>query len=172
MRSPEPFLKGLKLLASEIDISEIKVKLVGNMKGFENLIGKYGLENIVEMTGILPREEAHRHLLSADVLLLIDAPSETPSVFLPSKLVEYIFMNKPILAITPEGTSADVIQATHTGASVSPNDIIGIKNLIKNYYELFRTSKLEISPDAKEVNRYTARQCTKEMHELIGELIN
>jgi glycosyltransferase involved in cell wall biosynthesis len=172
MRSPEPFLKGLKLLASEIDISGIKVKLVGNMKGFENLIKKYDLENIVEITGIVPREEAHRHLLEADILLLIDAPSETPSIFLPTKLVDYISMNKPILAITPEGTSADVIHATHTGAVVSPHDIIGIKNCIKNYCELYRTSKLEVSPDAKEINRYTAQQCTKEMHELIEELIN
>lgn len=170
IRSPELFLKALGLLGSEIDISKIHVKLVGNMKGFEHLIEKYGLENIVEMTGVVSREEANMHLQSADVLLLIDAPSDTPSVFLPTKLVEYTFMNKPILAITPAGTSADVVKATNTGIVVSPLDISCIKNRIKEYYELYQKSNLTISPDMNEISRYTAQHCTQEMYEIIEEL--
>ena len=170
IRSPEPFFKALDLLTYEIDISNIHVKLVGNMKGFEHLIEKYGLENVVEMTGVVSREEANMHLNSADVLLLIDAPSDTPSVFLPTKLVDYIFMDKPILAITPVGTSADVVKATNTGTVVSPLDISSIKNRIKEYYERYQESNLTISPNFNEICRYTAQQCAKDMYEIIEEL--
>ena len=48
-------------------------------------------------------------MAEADLLLVIDAPSEL-SVFLPSKLVEYIGASAPIMGITPPGTSASLIR--------------------------------------------------------------
>lgn len=45
---------------------------------------------------------------SADLLLNIDAPAET-SVFLPSKLVDYIGAGRPIFGITPPGAAAGLI---------------------------------------------------------------
>jgi glycosyltransferase involved in cell wall biosynthesis len=45
---------------------------------------------------------------SADLLLVIDAPFER-SVFLPSKLIDYIGAARPILAITPPGPAAELV---------------------------------------------------------------
>jgi hypothetical protein len=45
---------------------------------------------------------------SADLLLNIDAPATT-SVFLPSKLIDYIGAGQPIFGITPAGTAAKLI---------------------------------------------------------------
>ena len=42
-------------------------------------------------------------------LLVIDAPSRRDSVFLPSKLVDYIGARRPVWAITPPGTVADLV---------------------------------------------------------------
>ena len=44
---------------------------------------------------------------SADLLLIVDAPGEI-SVFLPSKLVDYIGAGRPICALTPPGAAARV----------------------------------------------------------------
>ena len=43
------------------------------------------------------------------MLLILDAPFKI-SVFFPSKLVDYIGANKPILAITPEGSCAEIVR--------------------------------------------------------------
>ena len=43
------------------------------------------------------------------MLLILDAPFDI-SVFFPSKLVDYIGAQKPILAITPEGSCADIVR--------------------------------------------------------------
>ncbi|MGB9115066.1 MAG: hypothetical protein WCC91_07235 [Bradyrhizobium sp.] len=45
---------------------------------------------------------------SADLLLNIDAPAAT-SVFLPSKLIDYVGAGRPIFGITPAGTAAGLI---------------------------------------------------------------
>jgi len=47
-------------------------------------------------------------MVTADALLLIDAPSEF-NIFFPSKLADYIGAGRPILGITPPGTSAKII---------------------------------------------------------------
>lgn len=44
----------------------------------------------------------------ADLLMVIDAPGSS-SVFLPSKLIDYLGAGRPVLGITPAGTAADVI---------------------------------------------------------------
>ncbi len=45
----------------------------------------------------------------AAALLVIDAPSEVDSVFLPSKLIDYIGVRRPVWGITPPGVCADLI---------------------------------------------------------------
>jgi len=46
---------------------------------------------------------------SADLLLNIDAPFKN-SIFLPSKLVDYIGAERPVLGISPTGTASRVIR--------------------------------------------------------------
>src|SRR6185312_7698921 len=63
-------------------------------------------------------EESLRLMCTADALLIIDAPFEH-NVFFPSKLVEYLWARRPILALTPPGTSADIVTAAG-GMATSP----------------------------------------------------
>ena len=57
---------------------------------------------------------------SADLLLNIDAPAAT-SVFLPSKLIDYIGAGRPIFGITPAGTAARLIQSLAAGLPTRPS---------------------------------------------------
>jgi hypothetical protein len=70
---------------------------------------------------------------SADYLLLVEAPPKllTGSIFLPSKLVDYLGSGKLILGITPlHGTSARVLAETgHIACDVEDSE--GIYRLLK-----------------------------------------
>ena len=173
IRSPEPFLKALSMLRDqECTGEEIKVKLIGGVNDkLRCLISKYGLEDVVEAIGMIPHKDVLSHLYTADMLLLIDAPTDGPSPFLPIKLLEYIPVGKPILAITPfEGASADVVRSTKTGVIISPNDVSGIKDEIKKFYQQYRSSKLEIKPRWNEIKKYSANRCTKILAGVLEEL--
>lgn len=72
-------------------------------------VSELGIGSIVAFHGTVGYLDSLRYAAEADVLLLIDAPSDL-SVFLPSKIVDYLMLKKPILALTPpEGASTDVL---------------------------------------------------------------
>lgn len=170
-RSPEPLFKALKLLKDGNGIrGKMEVKLIGYIGEFTRLISKYELDEVVSVINTVPRKEVFFHLYNSDVLLLIDAPSREPSVFLPSKLVEYLFTGKPILAITPEGASADVVRETKTGIVVPPDDIKGIKNALRDLYNMYLNSNLKINPDWDEINKYSAERCTELLVKAMREI--
>lgn len=164
VRSPEPILKALKLLKEEESINgKIEIDLIGYIGNFKHLISKYGLNDVIHVINTMPRRDVFSRLFNSDVLLLINAPAigDKPSVFLPSKLVEYFFIGKPILAITPEGASADAVRATKTGVVVSPDDIEGIKNALRGLYNMYLNSNFKLNPDWDEINKYSAERCSE-----------
>lgn len=172
IRSPEPLFKALRLLDDEEDItSKIIVRLIGSIGRFRHLISKYKLNQIVYVIDTLPRKDLFTYLFDSDILLLIDAPSDGPSIFLPVKLIEYIAMKKPILAITPEGASADVVRLTKTGVVIPPADVEGIKDAIKNYYEQYKMANLKITPNLIEIEKYSAKNYAKTLVTIIEGLI-
>jgi len=169
-RSPEPFLKALKGL--DKDVREgIKVRFIGSIGKFKYLISKYKLDDIIEVVDTIPRKNVFIELFNSDILLMIDAPSTKESMFLPSKLLEYINTKKPILAITPEGASSSLINSTKTGIIVSPENIDEIKNAIKYYYDLYHRSELKIEPDWSEIEKYSAKNCAKKLDQILKKVI-
>ena len=174
LRSPESLFRALKIIRDQQpDIAKnLCVNLAGSMPQFIPLVAQYQLEDIVKCTGLLPREDALNQLANSQVLLLIDAPSGVPSIFLPAKLVEYIAFHKPILAITPPGTSADLIAATNTGIVVDPGDITGLVQAIIHYYRLHQADRLQIQPDLGEINRYSATHYAERLAKVLNGLVS
>ena len=64
---------------------------------------------LVTMRGQVPYRASLQLARDAAALMVIDAPSATDSVFLPSKLIDYIGVRRPVWAITPPGTVADLV---------------------------------------------------------------
>jgi glycosyltransferase involved in cell wall biosynthesis len=82
-------------------------------------------------------EESLRLMVEADALLVVDAPAKR-SVFLPSKLVEYLGAGPPILAITPPGTSANLMTRLG-GTAISPEDTEGIGRALEKLIDGLRS---------------------------------
>jgi glycosyltransferase involved in cell wall biosynthesis len=112
-RGPEPLFHALSILGqTQPDLlAQIRVELVGDTP-VRFLNSDYLRALPSETVRIIPSVGYRQSLAlmqSADLLLNIDAPFER-SVFLPSKLVDYIGAGRPIFGITPPGTAARLIQ--------------------------------------------------------------
>jgi glycosyltransferase involved in cell wall biosynthesis len=113
IRTPEPLLRALAALAAQRPLThELRVTFVGTpVPAYVRLAADLGLDGIVEFSGRVPFAESARIAAAADVLLVIDAPADD-NLFLPSKLIDYLPLGKPILGLTPaSGATADVLGA-------------------------------------------------------------
>lgn len=113
IRTPESFLNGLAAVHRESPLTgRLSVTFVGAaMSGYSMLADRLGLNSVVTFTGRVSPRQAMHEAASAGALLLIDGPSsDGPSLFLPSKLIDYLPRRRPIIGITPlKGPSADLL---------------------------------------------------------------
>ena len=173
-RSPEPIFRALSLMGAPADLNKtLEIRFIGYMdQKYKDMVNQYCLEEVVKIIDVVPKVEAEKLLAASNGLLLIDALSDSVSEFLPSKLIEYIFSGKPILAIAQEGASADVIRATNTGTVINYKDIARIKEILKIYSDPALRKQQVFSPNYQEIEKYHAENCTKQLIHVFEEMIS
>jgi hypothetical protein len=121
----------------------------------------------------VPYQESLDLMSSADGLLVIDAPSDL-SVFLPSKLIDYIGSGRPILGITPAGTASNLI-CEMGGQVADPRAVDQVSNQLVKFIQLLRDRRQEITPRVwgnPDVRRtYEVGRVASEFMELLNEYI-
>ena len=172
-RTPMPLLQALaELNRAEPLANSLEVILSGeNNLPYMESVTSLGLAESVRCQDSVPFLESQRLAASADVLLVIDAPSDGASVFLPSKLVDYLMFEKPILGITPpEGSSADLLRRGDCSV-VPPGDIQGIAAAVKALLEDWRAGRLGVSGRFREMARgYEVTETTRVLDAIIRQI--
>lgn len=172
IRTPECLLHGLNLL-DENQRNQIEVSLIGpNARRFSSLVNQLNLNDIVKLQGPISYEMSEQLTADADVLLVIDAPSDNESVFLPSKLVDYLAFRKPILGLTPlHGASAELLECLNCPV-VSPTDSENCAHVIVQMIQKWKDGNLHVSQAFEETAaRYDIRQTTKMMDNILLDLV-
>lgn len=133
-RTPRPIFEAIRQLLEDGSIAsnDIRVKLVGDCKHLngtpiEDLIGEYGLGSVVEVYGQAPHGEALKIVGKSHLSLLL-APKQPYQI--PAKAYEYMGIGTPILALTEEGATQELVNGAGAGGAVHPEDIEGIKAFI------------------------------------------
>lgn len=141
-RSPAPLFEALRRLleAEPATLEGVRFELVGG-KG-EGQLESAGFGSLPEGL-VLSRPsvkylESLRLMESSDGLLVIDAPAEL-SVFLPSKLIDYVGAARPVFGITPPGAAAGLIRRLG-GWVADPSDASAVAETLKSFLAFLRAS--------------------------------
>ena len=150
-RTPAPLLHALALLQTRTSYSkDLRIDLVGeNALTFTPLVRELNLQDVVDIRDRVQYHEGLQAMADADVLLLIDAPAEGGGIFLPSKLIDYLMYEKPILGITPTSGPAATILRRLEYPVVDPRDIEGICSVIDQLILLHKSHRLHASLNHK-----------------------
>lgn len=111
-RSPILLLEAIDLVVRKFGVSNFIVKVFGKGKSIltDALKEFPAAERHVVHVCDLKYSDALRKMETLDMLLLFDAPMAPPSIYLPSKLVDYLGAKRPVFAITPEGASSNLVR--------------------------------------------------------------
>lgn len=130
LRTIEFFLEALKAFK----LQNIEFHFYGKIKESElKLINQYSLHNIVKVYSQVPYLESLNIILSADYLMVVDAPLDN-SPFFPSKLADYLGAKKPIIALTPKNSAThDILKNVNNANFIASSDSIEeIKHILQN----------------------------------------
>lgn len=170
-RTPSALLHALASLHRRQSLTgTLELVLMGpEVQEYRRDVARLGLDSIVRLEPRRPRDEAVRVAADADVLLVIDAPSAGPSVFLPSKLVDYLAFRTPILGLTPTpGASANLL--TRLGFAVAPpDDQTAIAANLQVLLERWRSGTLDVPPSFDEVAaEFDIRRTTAQLEAILA----
>jgi hypothetical protein len=173
-RNPENLWKALdELLLEEKDLAEnLEIKLIGAVDfSVREMLAKYRLENYTSMIPYLPHTKVIKIQQAAQVLLLIINNTPNAKMVTTGKIFEYISSGRPVLCVGPvAGDAAGIISETNSGISVDQQDLKSIKTAIKNYYLLYKQAKLK--SESKDISKYTRRNLTKKLAEILDDMIS
>ncbi len=135
------FLSALRDLHDEHPelASEIKVIFAGAFGGqLRTLLKEWKLEEFVETVGYVSHNESVKRLFESHILLLTLNAEPGMELIYPGKLFEYLAAGKTILALVPEGATADFVRTMGAGIVVTPDDVAGIKQAIFDLYGQYK----------------------------------
>ena len=146
LRTPTALLRAIAKLNAEQPLDgTLDLTCIGPfVTEFAREAKALGIDRIVHFRDRVTSAEAQSIAAAADVLLVIDAPTRGPSPFLPSKLIDYLPLRKPILGITPlQGASAALL--TRAGGFVAaPDDEAAIRIALTRVLARWREGALGV----------------------------
>jgi glycosyltransferase involved in cell wall biosynthesis len=165
-----PLLRALAELNTREPLAGVlEVLFVGpRVDRFERDAARLGLTGFVRFHDRVPNTEAAEVAAAADVLLVLDAPSDGPSVFLPSKLIDYLAFGKPILGVTPErGATARLLRRLECPVA-PPDDVAAISAALADLVRRHRDGTLAVADSFDRVAaEFDIAQTTGLLHDVL-----
>ncbi len=134
------------------------------------LVKQWNLEEMVRSAGYVPHHESIELLLKSHVLLL--TLNDEPGVDLtyPGKLFEYLAARRTILALVPEGATADLIRELDAGRIVPPDDVEAIKKAVLELYNYYKQGN-SLSRTYDNLQEFERRTLTQRLAQCLDAML-
>ena len=171
LRTPEALLHAVAQLNSESPLpGKLELEFIGaDMDTYARLASRLGLDRLVTFSPRVPPPAARAKAATADLLLVIDAAGPT-SLFLPSKLIDYLPLRRPILGLTPPvGPSADLIRELGYRV-VAPDDAAAIAAVLRELLKAHAAGRLVASLQHDSVaERFSIARTTRRFADVLEQ---
>jgi hypothetical protein len=170
-----PFFRALQELVGEDEElrSRLRVNFVGTKRGkYDGFIAQHALGRHVRYIDYVPHTTSLQYLSESDILFLCQIPvSESASSKLSGKLFEYLYMRKPILALTLPGLTTEILSRSGLGTVVHPHDQPGIKRALRELYLRHKVGQLPAVIDDKSLDQFNRIHQTRSLSQIFDQLV-
>jgi glycosyltransferase involved in cell wall biosynthesis len=153
---------------------KIQVDLVGYLEEeYKDWIIQNQLGGVIKSWGYREHNSSINFLLKSHLLLhLIGSNGNFWKGVVTGKLFEYLASGKPILSLAPpQGEVEKIIQQAKSGWVFNPQDHQGIKNKLKESYELFLKGELKVEQDKLFIQEFERKRLTHKLSSVFEKCI-
>lgn len=149
-REPHRLFEALALLNGRIGIQgRFKAVFVGeDTAHYQELADSLGINDVVELLPSMPYQKCQQMISESDLLLVLDAP-KTEGIFLPTKLIEYLAHQKPVLGLTEPGSTVNEVLKECDLAFADQNNSGEIAQVIEKLILLWEAGSWGVSDASK-----------------------
>lgn len=170
-----PFFRAVRELLDEDDDirSHLRVNFVGTKQGkYKEYIRQHQLDSHVRYIAYVPHAISLQYLAESDALFLCQIPVyESASTKLSGKLFEYLYMRKPILALTLPGLTAEILSRSGLSVVVDPNDQPGIRQAIRKLYRQHKANQTHPIADEAYLDGFNRIRQTQGLSRIFNQLV-
>ena len=178
-RTPKPLFKALEILSDTEPelLQRFRFEIVGDVH--ELNLEQMGLSQLPDgLVVFRPRvnyTDSLSMMTSASGLMVIDAPvpKNSQSVFLPSKLIEYVGADRPIIGLTPPGTAANLISRLG-GWVADPGSTDEVATVVRQFLAFVWDNRHELETGwgrAEVREEFEAETVASKFHDVLMELV-
>ena len=168
----EPFFLALKSLMKNFPLAAGKILFhqLGEFSKKEYQSAKSLIDSgVLIYHGKVPRPVCLAYQKNADILFLITS-LKRPGIT-PGKIFEYLYVNKPILALGRETYSSEIIRQTKSGWVLDSNNTAKITGLLQKFITESRSYR-QFSPDPGVVRQYNIKTQIKTLDKFLEKIKN
>lgn len=171
-RNPVPFLKAVKHLINQqlIPKETIRINFIGSQlvtdPQLPSLLLELSTADVLYQESWVPHRKAIDYLYASDILLLVQPKT---CLQIPAKLYEYIFVQKPILAISEKNGATDNIINREGWGKSTENDVNEISNALYEFYCRFQAGELLNYVNPKNIPHYSVSELSLKLQSILFE---
>jgi glycosyltransferase involved in cell wall biosynthesis len=176
--SPNHFLMGMKLALQKDDELGKKMQCIcigGDIPSeYINSFSTGIFKRIVILLGPRSHRETLAFQIGSDVnvIILPKEPHTGGTTKYPVKLFEYIRAKRPVLAVAPEGLSAELVRQLNLGIVVDPEDCDAIASAIITLFNRWKRGLLDMCViDEQVLHRFSRRSVTGTLASLFDMVV-
>ena len=168
---PDPFFSALQqLIAKDPRLKDsVEFLYVGSREPWlEHMVDRYGLHQVVRVTGRVPRSESIAAIARSSLLLLRIVPGK-----ISTKLFEGLAAGAPLLALVEEGEVARMIRNYALGSYyiVPPDDPAAIGSAVKDAYGKWKAGLLVRRKNTSFHDDFNKRKLTADLARLLDAIV-
>ncbi|MCV9385729.1 glycosyltransferase [Reichenbachiella ulvae] len=172
MRNPSALWKVLEQLCEELDgfAKSLRIFLSGMIsQDVLESLQKSGLSKNLQYEKYLSHQEVVQQYSQSSVLLLLMNRSDNADWLIPGKLFEYFFAEREVLAFGSKVSDVNtILNEANLGAVVDYDDVVTIKERIKQAYQRFQSGMYHVP--VKNMENYTRRKLTGQLAKVLNEM--
>ncbi len=147
----------------------VELVFVGNVDPFIfQEIESHGMGGCLRIHKPMPHKELQGHLANASILILVGVAGQKGVVT--GKLFEYLFLERPVLSISPSGGDLELIlQQTGCGINADFDDSKAIYEAIEKVFQWISTGGFR--PNRENIQMYSRRKLTERLVQCMNRMI-
>lgn len=174
-RSPLPVFKAMEKLKKEKSIgsNDIQLHLWGSIDPYyQALIEEMNLGDSIFIQGFQSNTDTIKKLKEMDLLFLPLEKSNSSrhrNLFIPSKLFEYISINKPILGLCEDSEAKEILESSGLGKNIDPEN----ENELVNYlHQLILNPNLldQFKRNDDIITQFSAETATQKLANIFNQI--